>query len=68
MEFTKRKLGAFELLLLLAVIEGIFGSGARALMLLLLTVGFYYAKKHFGGEFSISQIQGLFVETKKDTP
>jgi hypothetical protein len=65
---TTRKLGAFELLIFFLLLEAVFGSGPRALLLALLAIGFYYAKKHFGGEFSIRELQDLFVDTKKDTP
>lgn len=67
MDPLHRKLGVFELLLVFTLLEGIFGDRLRALWLVVLTVLFYYAKKHFRGEFSISDLQAL-LRTKKDTP
>lgn len=67
MDPLNRKLGVFELLFLFTLLEGIFGDRLRALWLVGLTILFYYAKRHFGGEFTISQLQGLFQHKKEDT-
>lgn len=65
---TSRKLGAFELLIGLGLFEAIFGTGPRVAVLVGLALGFYYAKKHFGGEFSLAQLHGLTTEKKQEKP
>lgn len=54
-----RKVGAFELAVGVGLIEIVFGSGPRAILFAGLAVGLYYAKRHFKGEFSLSDIRGL---------
>ena len=54
-----RKVGAFELAVGVALIELVFGSGPRGMLFAGLAVGLYYAKRHFKGEFSLSDIRGL---------
>jgi hypothetical protein len=59
-----RKIGAFELLVGAFPLELVFGSTSRALLLASLAVGFYFAKREFGGEFSLLDIVGLFTADK----
>ena len=54
-----RKVGAFELAVGVATFELILGSSPRAVVFAGLAVALYYAKKHFKGEFSLSDIRGL---------
>lgn len=56
----QRKIGAFEVLLAGAVLELLFGSRPRAILLSLLAVGFYVAKREFKGEFSLLDVVGHF--------
>lgn len=56
----ERKIGAFELLVGALPVELVFGSTSRALLLLALSVGFYFAKQEFKGEFSLLDLVGLF--------
>ncbi len=68
MEFLmKRKIGALELIGFAFPVELVFGSSARAIVLMALGVGFYFAKTKFGGEFSLAQIKELFKEETHTT-
>ncbi len=58
----QRKVGAFELVVAVALAELLVGSGPRAIVFGLLAVGCYYAKRHFKGEFSLAQLHGLLKE------
>ena len=65
-EFYNRKLGAFELLLIVVGVEFFFGDKAHSLIFGGMAVGFYFAKRRFEGEFSLAQLYGLF-KGDKDT-
>lgn len=56
----QRKIGAFEVLLASTLLELLVGSRPRVILLSLLTVGFYIAKREFKGEFSLLDVVGLF--------
>lgn len=58
----RRKIGVFELLTGAIPFELVFGSTARTLLLAALAAGFYFAKKEFGGEFSLLDAMGLFTK------
>jgi hypothetical protein len=62
---ARRKIGAFELLVGAFPVEFVFGSTSRAILLLTLSVGFYFAKKQFKGEFALLDLVGLFQEERK---
>jgi hypothetical protein len=62
----RRKIGVFELLIGAFPFELLFGSSSRAWLLLLLSIGFYFAKKEFKGEFSLLDLFERF--TKELTP
>ena len=64
----QRKIGAFEVLIVLIWVELFFGSKVMFLIICILSTIFYFAKKHFGGEFSIAQLQGLFTNKKEEKP
>lgn len=63
----QRKIGAFEILLALSALEVLIGTRPRAIILIALTVGFYFAKREFKGEFSLLDIFGLFNKPTKPT-
>lgn len=65
---VNRKLGAFELLLGLIVFELFLGSRLMLLIVFILAALFFFLKMHFGGEFSLAQLFGLFDDKteKKD--
>ncbi len=67
MTMYERKVGAFELAVGLAVTEFAVGSGPRAIIFAGLACGLYFAKKHFGGEFSLADLRGLFTEKENRT-
>jgi hypothetical protein len=54
-----RKVGACELAVGVGLVELAFGSGPRAIIFAGLAVALYYAKRHFKGEFSLSDIREL---------
>lgn len=58
----RRKIGVFELLVAALPVELLLGSTGRALTLGALAAGFYFAKREFGGEFSLLDLAGLFTE------
>ncbi|HEY6056187.1 MAG TPA: hypothetical protein VIU86_19815 [Gaiellaceae bacterium] len=58
----RRKIGVFELLLGVFPFELLFGSSSRAWLLLLLSIGFYFAKKEFKGEFSLLDLFERFTK------
>jgi hypothetical protein len=58
----RRKIGVFELLLGAFPFELLFGSNSRAMLLLALSVGFYFAKKEFKGEFSLLDLFERFTK------
>lgn len=58
----RRKIGVFELLVAAFPLELVLGSTGRALVLGGLAAGFYFAKREFGGEFSLLDLAGLFTE------
>lgn len=62
-----RKLGAYELAVGVGLVELIVGSGPRAIIFAGVAVGLYYAKRHFKGEFSLSDLRGLVTEKGKGT-
>jgi hypothetical protein len=55
----RRKVGAFELAVGVAVVELFVGSNPRAWIFGALAVGLYYAKRYFKGEFSLADIREL---------
>ena len=59
---VRRKIGAFELLVGALPFELVFGSWSRFVVVLLLAIGFYAAKREFGGEFSLLEVFGLFTD------
>lgn len=61
----RRKLGVLELLVGAFPAEFVFGSSARAALLLALAILFYLAKKEFGGEFSLLDVANLFDKPKE---
>lgn len=61
----RRKIGVFEILLVFSALEVLFGTRGRAILYLSLTVGFYFAKREFKGEFSVLDIVGLFNKSPK---
>jgi hypothetical protein len=63
---VRRKIGVFELLIGAFPIELLLGSSARAIVLGMLAAGFYFAKKEFGGEFSLLNVFELFTTPKKE--
>ena len=63
-----RKIGAFELLVGAFPLEFVFGTTSRAVLLLTLSVGFYFAKKEFRGEFSLRDGFALFSDEKPKDP
>lgn len=63
-DVTHRKIGAFEFAVILAILSLIFINGIVAIIFVVLAVGLYFAKKHFGGEFSLAQLYGLFRAEK----
>jgi len=65
---VNRKLGAFELLLGLIIFELFLGSRLMLLIVFILAALFFFLKMHFGGEFSLAQLFGLFDDKteKKD--
>lgn len=65
-DITTRKIGAFEVLVALILPVAILPTGLVVTLILLLAITFFFAKKHFGGEFSLAQLRGLSVSEKKD--
>ena len=61
-----RKIGALELLVGALPFELLFSSTGRFLATLVLAIGFYFAKKEFQGEFSLSDVFGLFTTKAKE--
>ena len=61
----RRKLGVLELLVGAFPVEFVFGSSARAALLLAMAILFYLAKKEFGGEFSLLDVSNLFNKPKE---
>lgn len=57
---VRRKLGAFEVLIGLFVLELIIGSAWHSGLYLLLALVFYLTKDEFGGEFSLLDVSNLF--------
>lgn len=68
-DITQRKIGAFEFAVIMTIL-GVFTNGIFAIVMAVFAVGLYFAKKHFGGEFSLAQLYGLFwgKTEKKETP
>ena len=60
---ARRNIGAFELLVGAFPLEFIFGTASRAILLMVLSGGFYFAKRQFAGEVSLRDVVGLFTET-----
>jgi hypothetical protein len=59
----RRKIGAFELLVAAIVFELLFGSRSRLVIAIALCAGFYFAKRKFGGEFSLSEVGELLSKS-----
>lgn len=61
---VRRKIGALELLVGALPFELFFGSWGRFVLVLVLAVLFYAAKREFQGEFSLLEVFGLFTDNQ----
>jgi hypothetical protein len=62
----KRKIGPGEILLFVILFEIIRGNALAALIYIAIAVAFFLGQSHFGGPFTLAQLYGLFVDSKKD--
>lgn len=60
-----RKIGAFELLCLLAGVELALGSAPRVVTFVVLAALVYLARRQLGGDFSLAQLKGLVMDQEK---
>lgn len=64
----RRNIGALELLAGAFPLELVFGATSRAMLLLTLAVGFYFARKELKREFSLHDVFALFTDSKPKEP
>lgn len=63
-----RKIGAFEVLVALVAFHAFTLSFGRALLCAVAAGLFLFAKREFGGEFSLSELFALFSDNQPKDP
>lgn len=57
---TTRKIGSIEVLLFALVFESVRANFIGVLVYIAAIAAFFIGRVHFGGDFSLSQLHGLF--------